>query len=290
MNRMCKRIIVLGILVLATLGDLFGQKAELLTTRIRLEYFNDGNNTQNLVATLIVRQESYIPLPGEVVSFYSVNDTSRILLGKIPTNVKGVAKFTIRDDQEIFKDTVGLMTFEAEYKGGESYKKAKKSVMIKQANLNVSFFQKDAVKFIEVYAGEVGLDDSVIPIEGIDILFYIKGTFSLLNIASEKSDANGKATLEFPVGMPGDTAGVLTIVVKIEENDDYGNLEDMEEINWGKPIPPDMIKQRGLGDTDAPLWMVYTLIILLSAVWFHYLYVIFLIIKIKLEERNILPL
>lgn len=143
--------------------------------------------------------------------------------------------------------------------------------------------------FAQVSASEIGHNNSNIPIEGIDILFYIKGTFSLLNIAKEKTDENGKATMEFPIEMPGDTAGVLTIIVKIEENDDYGNLEDRGEINWGKPIPPDVVKHRGLGDTDAPLWMVYTLIILLSAVWFHYLYVIFLIVKIKLEARNLLP-
>ena len=41
------------------------------------------------------------------------------------------------------------------------------------------------------------------------------------------------------------------------------------------------VVKRGLGDTNAPLWMVYTLIILLSLVWFHYLYIIITVFRIR---------
>jgi hypothetical protein len=57
--------------------------------------------------------------------------------------------------------------------------------------------------------------------------------------------------------------------------------------DWGLARPPVIVKKRrGLGDTDAPLWMVYTLIVLLSIVWFHYLYVFYVMIKIKKLRRN----
>jgi hypothetical protein len=150
----------------------------------------------------------------------------------------------------------------------------------------VSFFQKEDVKSIEVSASEIGTDGELIPIEGITLQFYIEGTFSLLNFAKEETDEYGIAQVEFPVDMPGDTAGVLTIVVKIEENRTFGTIESIGKMNWAIQLEPTKDKQRGLGDTDAPLWMVYTLIILLSAVWFHYFYVIFLIIKIKLANRG----
>ena len=96
--------------------------------------------------------------------------------------------------------------------------------------------------------------------------------------------------LEFPVTMPGDTMGVLTIISKIEDDDFYGNLESIGKINWGQPVPLANEKHRGLGDTDAPLWMVYTLIVLLSVVWFHYFYIIFGILKIKLSRTGIPPM
>jgi hypothetical protein len=50
---------------------------------------------------------------------------------------------------------------------------------------------------------------------------------------------------------------------------------------WGKPLQPMVIIKRGLGDTNAPLWMVYTLIVLLTLVWFHFSYAIFTIFRIR---------
>jgi hypothetical protein len=70
-------------------------------------------------------------------------------------------------------------------------------------------------------------------------------------------------------------------VAKVEDNEIYGNVEVSGTINWGKPLPPENIIKRGLGDTNAPLWMVYTLIVLLSLVWFHYLYIIFNVFRIR---------
>ena len=152
--------------------------------------------------------------------------------------------------------------------------------------MEVSFLQIDTIKYIEIRASKPGNDNGNIPLEEIEVLFYVKGTFSLLKIGEKETDSSGKATIEFPIDIPGDTAGVLTIVTKIEENDDYGTVTAKGEINWGKPIQPADEKKRGLGDTDAPLWMVYTLIILLSAVWFHYLYVIYQIVMIRLEGKK----
>lgn len=288
MNYLHKQVIIIGLALLTSSFDSLSQQVKLKTTRIRVEYYKYDDNSQKIYATILAREKSYVPLPDVTLHFFSVkNDTLKILQDKIKTNTKGEAIFTIRDHHEIFIDSMGVMIFEVQFDGAKLYKKAKKSLTVKKANLEVSFFQKDTSKFIEVNASTIGSNNGSIPLEGTDIKFYIKGTFSLLNIGNEETDENGKSKIEFPVDMPGDTTGVLTIVVKIEEHDDFGTLEASGKINWGNPIPLEEEKQRGLGDTDAPLWMVYTLIILLSAVWFHYLYVIFLIVRIKREEKNI---
>lgn len=263
-------------------GDVFAQKRK--KSIIKVEYFKNHNKTESLVVTLRVKEKQYVPLSDAVVQFYCINDTSNVLLDKINTNEKGQAIIAIDDNPNIFKDTSRFVTFEVEYNGDTTIKGAKSKIAVKQADLEVSFFQKDTIKSIEVNAKEIGLDDQNTPIKDLDISFYIKGTFSLLNFGKEKTDEKGNTKIEFPVHMPGDTAGVLTIVVRIEEEDTYGTIETRGEINWGTPIQLPEEKHRGLGDTDAPLWMVYTLITLLSAVWFHYLYVIFLIVKIKLMK------
>jgi hypothetical protein len=286
MNNLHRYIVLLGILTLVTASDLVAQKTQKKTTRIALEYIKNYDKTESLVATLRVKDPKYIALNDVVVQFYSVYDTSKILLDKIRTNENGEAIFLLDDNPKILKDTSGVMSFEVEYFGDKSKNSSKRKLSVKQANLEMSFLQKADVKSIEVSANEIGLDGEPIPIEGITLQFYIKGTFSLLNFAKEKTDEDGIVQVEFPVDMPGDTAGVLTIVVKIEENRTFGTIESRGKMNWAIQLEPTKEKQRGLGDTDAPLWMVYTLIILLSAVWFHYFYVIFLIIKIKLANRG----
>ena len=97
----------------------------------------------------------------------------------------------------------------------------------------------------------------------------------------KSSFVNGLTSIEFPTSVPGNQLGYLTLLAKIEDNEQYGNVEVSGTINWGKPLPPANIIERGLGDTDAPLWMVYTLIVLLSLVWFHYMYVIFTVFRIR---------
>jgi hypothetical protein len=284
MNNLNRYILILGLVTLTTVSDVIAQKKK--TTRIALEYVRNYDKTESLIATLRVKDPKYIALNDVIIQFYSVYDTSKVLLDKIRTNNKGEAIFLLEDNPKILKDTSGVMSFEVEYLGDKLRKSSKKKVTAKQTNLAISFFQKEAVKSIEVSANEIGTDGQLIPIEDEDLKFYIKGTFSMLNFAKTATDKNGIARVEFPIDMPGDTAGVLTIVVKLEEHKTYGTVESRGEMNWAIPIDPIKEKQRGLGDTDAPLWMVYTLIILLSAVWFHYFYVIFLIIKIKLANRG----
>ena len=284
---MHKIILIVSIYLLSALSLIPAKAQTVLKTRVKLEYYKSSNKTKNLIAKITVKKKKNKPLQGVIINFYNINDTTKVLLENIKTNQEGEAIFVISDKYEIYKDSTGLMSFEVEFEGNDSCKRARRELSVKEANLEVSFFQKDTIKFIEVHASEQSINIGNIPLEGVDVLFYVKGTFSLLKIGENETNSSGKATIEFPTDIPGDTAGVLTIVTKIEENDDYGTVTASGEINWGKPIQPVLEKQRGLGDTDAPLWMVYTLIILLSTVWFHYMYVIYQIIRIKLEEKNI---
>jgi hypothetical protein len=203
------------------------------------------------------------------------------------TDEKGEAVCILNDKDKIFSWTSGPLTFAVEYEGSAKTKSAENEITVKPANLKVSFFQEDTSKFISVEAFEKGTDSTTLPIAAQEIGLYIKGMFSYFNIAKEVTDADGKLIVPFPVQMPGDTLGKLTIAAKIEDSEVYGNVESWGNMNWARPVPLAIEPKRGLGDTDAPLWMVYTLIVLLSAVWLHYVYVLFLILKIKLARHHV---
>ena len=287
MNCKYTHILLIAQITLISTCAVVAQNTQKKTTRIQVEYYKDHNRAESIAATLRIREDRYLPYEDVEIHFYSINDTSKVLLDKMRTDLNGEAIYSIVDHQRIYKDSSGLMTFEVEYNGNSTAKGAKKDITVKQADLKISFLQEDTIKYIAVHANEIEPDHTTTPIEELEILFYVKGTFSLLNISQEETDEEGRVLVEFPVDMPGDTIGVLTIVAKIEDSEIYGNVESQGVINWGEPVPLAIEKQRGLGDTDAPLWMVYTLIILLSVVWFHYIYVIFTIVKIKLARNSI---
>jgi hypothetical protein len=261
-----------------------GQNSDKKKTRIKLDYVINYDKSEGLLANIKIREDRLLPLSDATIQFYCIGDTSEYLLGEVLTDSNGDALLIIKHPDDVYKDEDRYMTFEVIYEGEDLIAEGTADIMVKQSNMDLSFFQKDSVKNIKVEVYELTTDEGKIPIEDAYVMFYIKGTFSSLNFAEESTDENGIIIVPFPEDMPGDTAGLLTIVTKIEENDDYGIIEARETINWGIPVPLEKLPNRGLGDTDAPLWMVYTLIILLSAVWFHYLYVIYLIIKIKMAR------
>lgn len=287
MNNYIRYILVVVLILIISIANGRAQNADKKKTKVRVEYFTDNDKSEKLVAILRVKEKRYLPISDVEVLFYNVNDTSLILIEKVKTNRKGEAIFTFKDEHQLYKDSTGLISFEVKYQGNASNKSAKKKISFKQAAMEISFFQKDTVKYIEINVNEIAINDQLIPIEGMKIHFSVMGTFSNLEFAKEKTDSKGKVIVEFPIDMPGDTIGELTIVSKIDEDDLFGTIESRGEINWGKILEAEKLKHRGLGDTDAPLWMVYTLIFLLSAVWFNYSYVIFLLYKIKRAKRSL---
>lgn len=256
------------------------QETSGLKTSLHLDFFNK-EGAKSLVASLKGQEEGkYFPLENMKVNFNYVSGKEKRSLGTVSTSAKGKATLDIPDDINSSGGEKGVYSFTVSFDGFDKYKSSNGSVEIRNVNMELSFFQKEGEKQISCKAAEVGQGGKMTPLSDLKIEFYVPRTFSLLKVG-EGSMSDGVANVEFPVTLPGDSAGNLTIVAKIEDNESYGNVEANGMINWGKPLPPMKIVKRGLGDTDAPLWMVYTLIILLSLVWFHYLYIIITVFRIR---------
>ena len=287
MNNGYKPLLIILLVALIAFSDIKAQDTLMSPTQIQAAYYKNQDGMERIVAKLMLKAERYEPFANAELQFFIISDTSNVLLEKITTDEKGEAVYMLKEEDKVNRDSTGLMSFVVEYEGSPNARDASQDLQVKAADLKVSFFQEDSSKFIAVEAFETGPDDTHIPIADVEIGLFVKGTFSYFSIAKEVTDQDGKLIVPFPVEMPGDTIGVITIVAKIEENEVYGNVEAWGKINWAHPVALATEARRGLGDTDAPLWMVYTLIVLLSAVWFHYAYVIFLIIKIKLSKHAV---
>ena len=285
MNSGYKQFLLLALIAFVPAFAILAQDTLMSASRIQAAYYKDQAGQERIVAKLLIKKERYEPLSNTEIQFFAVADTSNVLLGKMMTDDKGEAVYILEEDDKAYSDSTGQIAFVISYEGSPTTKDASKDIQVKAADLKVSFFQEDTAKFISIEAFEKEPSGAAMPIADLEIGLFVKGTFSHLPLVKEVTGADGKLIVPFPVELPGDTLGNLTIVAKIEDNDVYGNVEAWGKINWADPVELTSEARRGLGDTDAPLWMVYTLIVLLSAVWLHYAYVIYLIIKIKLSKH-----
>ena len=93
--------------------------------------------------------------------------------------------------------------------------------------------------------------------------------------------------IDFPPSLIGDSLGNILVIARPEDHYDYGNVEVSAEINWA--IPKKLLSAEGpvrkLWTPIAPLWMIITLIIMLSGVWGHYIYAIIQLVKIKRSKK-----
>ena len=157
---------------------------------------------------------------------------------------------------------------------------------MQDAIVNVSFSEKDGSKIITAIA----LDQEGLPIEYLDLYFYVKRTFSLLPIGDmfNSTDENGVVEVKFPSDLPADEEGNVIIVVKIMEADMYNDLTLEMTKNWGVPVVLDdpKVEQRSLwaAAANAPISLVLIVSAMILAIWYIICYIIFnlyLISRIK---------
>lgn len=278
-----KDVIATGIVILLLVGStpgIMAQDDSRIQPTLKLDYFHI-DSVQMLRATLRVKADGrFSPVPAMEISFINLRGAKETPMGKSMTNEKGVASILIPDEILASGGEQGIYTFEASFYGNEKYGNVTSDASMKPLRMEMSFFQKDEEKMVNLNVFEAGTINNWVPVENLDVLIYIPRTFSLLKVA-QASIVNGSISFDFPTSVPGNQLGYLTLVAKVEDNEIYGNVEVNGTINWGKPLPSEKAINRGLGDTNAPLWMVYTLIVLLSLVWFHYMYVIFTVFRIR---------
>ena len=281
------------ILVLSTipvyLNTLFA--GELIHPRLGATYVKLTDGTRrvslSLSASIDDKRVNILNAPLEISV---VDGSEKTLVGRTVTDQKGKAVLDIKQEKSIPADKEGYFNLEILYPGNEKFESASKSLHLKDISMEITFSEKDSLKYVHAHLftmNEMGMKKAVrdVPVE-----FYINRLFCLYRFGGEKTDSSGVCMVEFPKNMPGDTAGNVSVVAKIVENDDFGTVEKVSIFNGGTPLVIEPKQKRGLGDTDAPLWMVYTLLVLLSGVWLHVLYVLGLVIRINLIGKKTLSL
>jgi hypothetical protein len=253
-------------------------------SRIKVAYSQASDSDRFLDGSIVVRVKRYEPLTEAQVLITRLENEEELEIGKVITDGNGEFRFKLTEDIANWVNEEGEVEFTVTYQGNDTIRKASRSMSIIPARLDMAFKEGEEENLVEVRAVKLNIEGEYEPVDDIKIDVYVKSLFNPLLIGTGTTNSRGIARIAMPDDLPGNRQGSLSVLVKINEHESYGTLIKEGEINWGIPYVPPEVKQRGLGDTDAPLWMVYTLIVLLSAVWFHYLYVIYMIIRIKMSK------
>jgi len=154
---------------------------------------------------------------------------------------------------------------------------------MEDAIISISFSEDNDTKIITTKA----VDQSGMPIEDLELYYFVKRTFSLLPIGDpfNSTDENGIIEVEFPNDLPGDTEGNVIIVVKILESDLYNDQTLEVSKNWGTPtvLEDPNAEKRSLwaAAANAPISLIVIVSSMIIAVWYMIFFIIFKLYKIS---------
>ena len=222
-------------------------------------------------------------LAGLKIEFTIGTDSLSKKLGEAITDNKGVAIVNCKADQLIV-DNEGKLNFKAFFGGKDSLESAEEVLAIKRARLDMTPVKEDSLltvklKLVDLSSGtETAVSETALGV-------FVKRLFSPLKIGEGTTDESGEAIIEIPNNLPGDSKGNISLLAKLEENEVYGNLEASVTQQWGTPVSYELKElPRALWSPHPPVWMLVTFVILMSAVWGHYLVIIIQLFRLRKEE------
>jgi hypothetical protein len=170
------------------------------------------------------------------------------------------------------------------FAGNKQMDAAEEEITIKRARLEITPVKEDSLLTVQVKLIDIGTG-SEIPVPETVLGIYVNRLINPLKIGEGTTDEEGAATVEIPANLPGDAKGNITLVARLDENEMYGNMEASTTQLWGISVSDKLNKMpRALWSSDPPIWMLVTFIILMTAVWGHYIVIIVQLFRLRKEE------
>ena len=251
-----------------------------------LEFFTvqKSNNTIDLKAGIKAKVKgTFYNLPLIKITFVQVTEAGDKELGFVITDRAGKAVFNVKSDS-LITDKEGKLNFKAVYAGNKQMESAEEEVIIKKARLEITPVKEDSLLSVTIKLIDVGTGTEV-PVPETAIGVFIHRSFNPLKIGEGTTDEAGETSVEVPNNLPGDAKGNITLLAKLDENEIYGNLEASVEQKWGTVVSDKIEDQpRALWSSHPPIWMLVTFILLMAAVWGHYVVIVYQLLRLRKEE------
>jgi len=285
-NKIRLSIQCLIVLLLAT-GSYFQLNAQNIASTLELKELKISNDSRVFDVKLTGESEAgVLPVHEAKIEFFAISDDKSVLIGTATTNLEGKASLKLEKETKYLTNKDGVSEVKAKFTGKGQLSSAEASVKFKELSFSIALSEKDSTNILTLHASALGPKGEAVPLKETNFNIYVQGLYSKLKVGECFVDA-GEGIFEFPKNIPGDENGNLKIFARLEENEEYGEIEKIEEAKWGNHRSGFVEPTRSLWTTGAPIWMITTLIILLAGVWSHYIYAIVQLVKIKKESKEI---
>ncbi len=280
-------IIITGLLCNITFAQDEPKTSRKSEATIALSYYKKADMSRKSIATVKTKNKEgkFVPAINATVNFYVLNGNEQQLLKSASTDNKGKAEIEIQKVLPLGEDL--SFTIVAKIEKENLYDDVEEQMHYKNANLSLNLNPHDTSRIATARVTEIDKDGKETPVKDVELKFYVKRLFGIMPAAEENTittNENGEASFEFPKNVPGDTAGTISVAVRLEDNEQFGNLENSATTSWGTTLA--IIKDpfpRALWGAHAPWGIIITLSLLFGGVWTTYFYIFLLIRNIKKE-------
>jgi len=278
------------ILVLSSYNG-FSQAAEKGDLNVAVNYFITNNKVPQLMVKVNTKiNGKFLNVGGINLKLFLDKDSTGTFIGNVITNEKGEATAYIPTSVKAEWATSSKHTFLATFDGNKKYAPARGDLTVAKAKILI-----DATSDKTVTASVFEMKDTTwTPVKGVDVVLAIRRMDADLTIDEKPTfttDSTGKASGDFKRdSIPGDARGNITLVAKIVDNDQYGNLSIEKTVPWGnKFVPVNTFNERTLFATrnKAPVWILFIAYSIAVSVWGVLIMLVFNLFRIKKLGRDV---
>jgi len=286
MKPLHKILTLLLFLTLALSGyNGFSQVAEKGDLNITINYYIINNQLPHLMVKVTTKVNGkFQNVAGIGVKLFLDKDSTGTFIGNAVTNEKGEAFSYIPPSVKKEWGTSVKHTFLATFGGNSKYSAAKADMTVAKAKILIDV-SSDKTVTASVFEMK---DTTWTPVKGVDVVLAMKRMDADLLINEKPTfttDSTGKASGDFKRdSIPGGATGNITLVAKIVDNDQYGNLVIEKTVPWGvKFIPVNTFNKRTLFATrnKAPIWLLFVAYSIAISVWGILIFLVFSVFRIK---------
>ena len=267
---------------------------EKVSPKLKLSYIKHMGGAYEIKAHAYVKKgKETEPCSGICIGFYTDADYEK-LYKKLNTDDMGETVLLMDgSNADKFRDSTGHYKFFAKVEKNAKYKSQEADVSAMSAVIDVKFEKiSDSVKTLK--ASIMCYDEAakkMIPGVKVPLKCFVKRALCLLPVGKDLNytDEQGNIEVAFPNDVPGDKDGNLIVIVKLEEDDNYGTVQYEKIVKWGVPLvkSENPLDSRSLiGSTNnAPWFMVIVISSILIGIWGYLCYIVYGLFRIKKSRQ-----